>query len=279
MGFVVIEKCSFINNSVEASLSLPIAVSFHGLLILKDSLFCNNSAIKTWVIQVSNSFAQIYNVSFRDNHAIIMGSCINLLEGAEVQVKDSIFYGHNGVVIVSKEASNISFESCTFVNNSSPADSLIVIKNSSLKITHCTIKDNVMGINGGFLQSKKSSIASQNCLFRNNSARFGAIFHLAQGPRLQIENSTLHHNTAISGGCIFSVDSLVNIENTLFYNNKAVSCGGAISCDRSNTTRQNSSFINHSSLWSGVLDIGEGSLMASNTIFRNNSTRSGPVIT
>ena len=37
--------------------------------------------------------------------------------------------------------------------------------------------------------------------------------------------------------------------------------------------------LNQSSLWSGVLDIGEGSLIASNTIFRNNSTHSGPVIT
>ena len=278
-GFVIIEKCSFINNTVEASLSLPVAVSSHGFLILKDSLFFNNSAIKTGVIQVSNSFAQISNVSFGDNHAITMGSCINLLEEAEVQVKESTFYGHHGVAIVSKEGSEISFESCTFVNNSSPADSLIVINNSTLKMTHCTIKDNAMGINGGFVQSKKSSITSQSCLFRKNTSRFGAIFYISQESILQIENSTLHHNTAISGGCIFSMDSLVNIENTLFHSNEAVSCGGAISFDRSNTTLQNSSFINHSSLWSGVLDIGKGSLMASNTIFTNNNTRSGPVIT
>ena len=265
-GSVVIEKCSFINNSVDTSLSLPIAVSYHGSLILTDSLFYNNSAIKTGVIQISSSFAQISNVSFGDNRAKIMGSCINLLEEAKVQVSNSIFYEHTGVAIVTKGESSISFNNCTFVSNSSPADSLIEIDNSTMKITHCKIKDNAMGINGGFVQSKKSSIAAQSCLFTNNSARFGSIFHLSQGSRLQIKDSTLHHNTAISGGCIFSKDSLLNVGNTLFYGNKAISSGGAVSCDRSNTTFENSTFINHSSLWSGVLDIGEGTLMASNVL-------------
>ena len=172
-----------------------------------------------------------------------MGSCINLLEEAKVQVSNSIFYEHTGVAIVTKGESSISFNNCTFVSNSSPADSLIEIDNSTMKITHCKIKDNAMGINGGFVQSKKSSIAAQSCLFTNNSARFGSIFHLSQGSRLQIKDSTLHHNTAISGGCIFSKDSLLNVGNTLFYGNKAISSGGAVSCDRSNTTFENSTFI------------------------------------
>ena len=277
-GSVIIDKCSFINNSVDTSLSLPIAVSYHGLLILMDSLFYNNSAIQAGVIQISNSFAQISNVSFEDNKAKIMGSCINLLEEAEVQVNNSIFYEHTGVAIVTKGRSNILFENCTFVNNSSPADSLIEIDNSKMKMTHCKIKHNAMGING-FVQSKKSSIAAQSCLFTNNSARFGSIFHLSQGSRLQIEDSTLHHNTAISGGCIFSTDSLVNVGNTLFHSNKAISCGGAVSCERSYTIFENTTFINHSSIWSAVLNIGEGTLVANSTIFRNNSPRSGPVIT
>ena len=73
----------------------------------------------------------------------------------------------------------------------------------------------------------------------------------------------------------------MKMENTLFHNNKAISVGGAIYCDKSNVTLENSIFINHSSLQGGVLGMGEGSLMANNTVFTNNivnGTGSGAAI-
>ena len=281
-GSVVIENCNFINNSGNTSLSIALEITYRTSLTLRDSSFYNNSGLKNGGIAVSHSSADISNVTFGNNHAIIKGSCISLEKEARVKVRNSTFYGQIGIAVSSETGSGLIFENCTFVNNSSPADSLIEIDNSTLTITHCQISGNVMGIEGGFVQSKGSGILVKNSLFKNNNARYGSIFYLAGKSRLQVENSTLHHNSAVIGGCIFLDNSVLNIINSQFYNNKALSSGGAISCsskistDISNITLENCSFINHIS---GVLELGEGTLMANNTIFKNNIiTGSGTII-
>ena len=272
-GFIVIENCNFINNSGNTSSSIAMQITYHASLILRDSSFHNNFGLRNGGIAVSHSSADISNVTFRGNYAIIKGSCISLEKEARVKVYNSIFYGQTGIAVSSETGSDLTFENCTFVNNSSPADSLIEIDSSTLKIMHCRTSNNKMGINGGFVQSKGSSVVVQNCLFMNNNARYGSIFYLTEESILQIEYSTLHRNSAVIGGCIFLDNSVLNIINTQFRNNKALSSGGAISCsskissDISNITLENCSFINHIS---GVLELGEGTFMANNTIFKNN---------
>ena len=269
-GFVIIEKCSFFNNSVGTSTGLAVIITYHGLLVVKDSIFMNNSGIDVGVLSVTaSSSAIISNVSFVNNSAI-SGSCINTAN-ANVQVKTSTFYTQSSGVAVFSTGSNLLLENCTFLHNSSPADSLIEIDNSTLNITHCKIKDNAMGVEGGFVQSKQSVVLVQRSLFSNNSARIGSVFYLSQGSRLHITDSTMQYNTAISGGCISSLNGVINIENTLFQQNKGTSNGGAMSCDGSNITVENSSFINHTSMRGGVFAIRGGFLVAKNSVFRNNS--------
>ena len=183
-----------------------------------------------------------------------------------------MFYGQSsGIAITGGSGSNLSFENCTFVNNSSPADSLIEITNSTLNLTHCRIENNAMGISGGFVQSNNSSVLVQDSLFNNNRARFGSLFSLSQVSYLDIIDSLLKYNTAVHGGCICSTDSVIKVKNSLFHSNKAIITGGAIACGSSNITFENSSFTNHSSLQGSVLDMGEGYLMANATSFKNNS--------
>ena len=279
-GYIVIENCNFVNNSGNQSISVDVIV--HTLLILRDSFFFNNSGITTGPVYVSHSSAQISNVTFGNNHALVKGSCISSNTESRVNVKNSIFYGQNGIVVSAESGSGLSFENCTFVNNSSPADSLIEIHNSTLKLTHCRISNNTMGISGGFVQSKRSSVLVQNCVFMKNRARYGSIFYLAEESRLKMVNSTLQRNTAVIGGCISSANSFINIINTQFHNNKALSSGGAISSslrassDISNITLENCSFINHIP---DILELEEGILVANNTIFKNNITSSGTMIT
>ena len=268
-GSVTIEKSGFFNNSVGTSTGLDVTVTYHGSLIVKDSIFMNNAGIDVGVLSVhTSSSASISNVSFVNNSAI-SGSCISV-ENANVQVKTSTFYTQSSGVAVFSTGSNLFLENCIFLHNSSPADSLIEIDNSTLNITHCKIKDNAMGVDGGFVQSKQSVVIVQSSLFGNNSARIGSVFYLSQGSRLHITDSTMQYNTATSGGCISSVNSVIKIKNTLFRHNKGISNGGAISCGGSNITVENSSFINHTSMRGGVFATTGGFLVIKNSVFKNN---------
>ena len=268
-GFVTIEKCGFFNNSVGNSTGLAVAIEYHGSLIVKDSMFTNNSGIDVGVLSVhDSSSASISNVSFVNNFAI-SGSCINI-KNASVQVDTSSFYTQSSGIAISSTGSNLLLENCTFLNNSSPADSLIEMDNSTLNIIQCRIKNNAMGVEGGFLHSKQSVVIAQRSLFSNNSARIGSVFYLSQGSRLHITDSTMLYNTAIYGGCISSVNGVIKIKNTQFRHNKGINYGGAIYCDGSNITVENSSFIDHTSMNGGVFHITGGFLMAKNSVFRNN---------
>ena len=280
-GSIVIEKSQFINNSGNNLYSIAVSANYHTSLILRDSVFFNNSGFIKWPIAVSHSSAHVSNVTFGNNHALFKGSCISLNTKASIKVKNSTFYGQTGIVVSAETGSELSFENCTFVNNCSPADSLIEIDNSTLILTHCRISDNAMGIYGGFVQSKRSSIFVQKCVFLKNNARYGSIFYVAKESRLKMVNSTLQRNTAVIGGCIFLANSFLHIISTQFHNNKALSNGGAISSslkipsDISNITVENCSFINNIP---GVLELGQGTLIASGTFFKSNISSSGTMI-
>ena len=161
---IVIEKCSFINNSVKNFPTVGMVLNYRVSLNVWDSMFYNNSGIDVGMFSLSNTSAIISNVSFWYNYAI-SGSCFSLEKETEIQIRNSSFYSQgilSGVAVTSSSRSKLSFENCTFVQNSSPADSLIEIKNSTLKLTYCRINDNAMGIYGGFVQSKQSIVLVQD---------------------------------------------------------------------------------------------------------------------
>ena len=85
---ILIEKCSFVNNSVEHALGISVAINYRGSLILKDSIFLDNSGIDIGIIEVSNSFAHISNVLFGNNLAIVVGSCVAVSSEGRVQNKE-----------------------------------------------------------------------------------------------------------------------------------------------------------------------------------------------
>ena len=96
-GAIVVTNCNFINNFSNTSYSIEI--TYYMSLILRDSLFYNNSGIANGGIVIFHSFADISNVTFRNNHAIIQSSCFSLNTKARVKVKNSTFYGQSGIAV------------------------------------------------------------------------------------------------------------------------------------------------------------------------------------
>ena len=272
--YMSVENCEFFSNLAESS-TVNIAVDYHVYLTVRDSLFFNNTGGTSASLLVSRSSAYIQNVTFINNSAI-QGSCISLIGQSQVHVKNSKFQGNIvGPAVYVPPGSDLLFENCTFANHSSPTDSLIEIHNSQLKIIGCVIDSNKMGIKGGIVQATTSLVTVQRCKFRNNSGRYGTLFFLSRQSKLAIENSALHNNTGSIGGCVYITDSAIQVTETIFHNNKAVLQGGAIAGERYNITIKDSKFTNHSAGMGGVLFMVNGTFMANNSIFENNTSPGG----
>ena len=266
-----VENCEFSSNSAE-SLAMSIYVDYHVCLIVRDSSFFNNTGGTASSLSVSRQCsAYIHNVHFVSNSAV-QGSAISLSGQAKVYVKHSTFYGDTvGPPVYASPGGHLLFENCLFENHSSSADSLIEIHSSKLRMINCTINNNKMGMNGGIVQATMSIIAIQTCQFYYNSGRYGSLFFLSRMSSMTLEGSVLQHNTGSIGGCLYITDSVLQVIDTIFSNNKAVNQGGAIAGERYNVTIHNSNFANHSAGMGGVLFMVNGTLMANNTVFENNT--------
>ena len=152
--YMTVEKCQFISNLAESQ-PVSLSVNYHTDLTVRNSLFFNNSGGISASLLVSHSSAYIDNVSFVSNSAI-QGSCITVISRGTVHVKNSTFYGDLlRPAVYSSPEGYLIFENCTFYNQSSPADSLMTIQNSKLKMINCKINNNKMGIKGGISASCK----------------------------------------------------------------------------------------------------------------------------
>ena len=272
--YMSVENCQFLSNSAEF-LPVNIVVDYYVFLTVKDSSFFNNTGGTSASMSISRSSAYIYNVSFANNSAI-QGSCIPLVGQAQVHVKNSMFRGNIvGPAVYVPPGGDVKFENCTFANHSSPSDSLIELHNSQLKIIGCLIDSNKMGIKGGIVQATTSLVTVHRCKLRNNSGRYGALFSLSRQSKMAIEKSAFLDNTGSIGGCVYITDSAIQVINTIFHNNKAVIQGGAVAGERYNITIQDSKFINHSAGMGGVLFMVNGTFMANNSVFENNTSPRG----
>ena len=268
---LTIEHGNFISNLAESQ-PVSLNVNYYTTLTVRNSLFFNNSGGTSASLLVSDSSAYIDNVSFESNSGI-QGSCISVISRGKVHVRYSTFSGGVfGPAVYASPGGDLTFEKCTFINQSSPADSFMKIQNSKLKMIDCTIDNNKMGITGGIAQATKSIITVQKCEFRKNKGRYGTLFSLSRMSIMTIEDSTFQHNTGSMGGCIFFKDSTIQISTTIFDNNKAVVQGGAIAGERCNLTVRNSNFTNHIAGLGGVIYMMNGTLMAQSSIFENNTT-------
>ena len=167
--YMSVENSQFLSNWAE-SVPVNIVVDYYVYLTVRDTLFFNNTGGLSASMSVARSSAYIHNVSFANNSAI-QGSCISLDGRAQIHVKDSMFQGNiDGPAVYASPGGDFLFENCIFANHSSPADSLMEIHNSQLKIIGCLIDRNKMGIKGGLVQATTSMVTVQRCQFQKKTA-------------------------------------------------------------------------------------------------------------
>ena len=148
-GRIVVNRSTFTKNKIEYSYGICFAVYNNTKISISDTNFHENQF--QILLAEFNISVNFYSCQFIQNvidyccmaniyycGSAISGSCISV-ENANVQVKTSTFYTQSSGVAVFSTGSNLLLENCIFLHNSSPADSLIEIDNSTLNITHCKI--------------------------------------------------------------------------------------------------------------------------------------------
>jgi predicted outer membrane repeat protein len=145
--------------------------------------------------------------------------------------------GDGGAVYLTN-ASQVTMEGCSFINNSCGADggAIRVKDGSSLTLLdNCTFVNNVADVKhdearGGAIQVQDgSTLYADTCSFTGNqSGRFGgAIEASGNGELVTLLNCVFENNNADLGGGISCRDATVDIDFCRFENNNAVD-GGAI---------------------------------------------------
>ncbi|OWT32672.1 hypothetical protein BGI41_06465 [Methanobrevibacter sp. 87.7] len=122
-----VDSCSFVNNTAsgigspgtDASSGAAISGTSPKSVVIKNSLFENNTAKQGGAIKIVGSFADINNCSFVNNTAKDLGGAIIGIN-TELNVKDSKFIDNtaeNYAGAIFNSTSPLSLENNTFINN------------------------------------------------------------------------------------------------------------------------------------------------------------------
>lgn len=256
-GTINITGSTFKNNVVNGSINgggvIYSSASGNDTLVIKDSIFTDNSATissPNWnngggAIYYNSGSLTIDNGTFKKNTTNARGGAIYILrENAKISNSD-------------------------FSENSANAGGAIalVTKNSSAVIKNVSMTKNSANQGGAIFNEgilKIETVDNGETIFSNNIAtdKGGAIFSSisATTAKLIINNTTFTENKANTtsanwdqgGGAIYYKSGIMTIDNSTFKENSTNARGGAIFIYGNNATITNSTFTGNSATGTGV---------------------------
>ena len=147
--------------------------------------------------------------------------------------------GHGPAVNI-QSVVNSSVRNCTFQNNgyvnwqwqdgghSSEERGVILMKNSTLTLTGCTIQNN-SGYHGGALFARNSILTLTENIFQNNTAERGGALYIHHSIATLTHNTFQSNSATYAGGSLYvQANSTLMFTENVFQNNLAKSFGGAL---------------------------------------------------
>ncbi|RAP50546.1 MAG: hypothetical protein BZ136_01155 [Methanosphaera sp. rholeuAM74] len=184
--------------------------------------FINSNSTYSSAVDIQNSNVNIVNCSFNNNHRMNYGGALNI-RSSNVKITQSNFTNntacYGGAVYIEDSTVNMAYT--TFSDNNASYGGAISSKNSDSSMKNCLIKDNTALYAAG-IYSFNNTLDVQITNFTNNTAKDygGCILQLDQR-KLNIYNSVLEDNTALTGAGVYVLYSNTTIKSTLSKNNKA----------------------------------------------------------
>ncbi len=267
---VSIHSCLFLNNKAEIGGAIAMKGN-SSLTVIKSSFTGNHAKTSGGVIYAtSNSKLTITSSTFNNNKAELKGGVIYTENQISILICSSDFQGNmalrtvwtdGGGVVFAVSGILLSFQNCSFVDNSASGDG---------------------GVINGQNQATVTIVSSK---FHNNSAaRHAGVLSGWQNVNVSVESSSFTENRAESeGGVIRAQDhTAFTIISSTFHNNSASRLGGVLLGWRNmNVSVESSSFTeNRANLNGGVIWWGDHTAITivSSTFHNNSADKNGGVI-
>ena len=264
---VAIHSSTFENNtSDQYGGGVAVVSQSNGALTLVATTFNNNRVkLDGGAVYLNRSCVTIRECEFSYNEADRNGGAIASNASSSVTPSSSRFIS-NSSTTDGGELNTINratlIENSIFMNNTAQGSGGVIYAEyySTVKLTEdCVLINNSATGSGGVMLAKmESSLLVEDCTFRDNVARFGAVILVTENSTCRINSSTFSGNQAMSRGgviCVEESGTSAVIDNSSFTQNNADSYGGVADVQNGGDLLvTDSSFDQNSANEGGVLD-------------------------
>ncbi|GAB4025493.1 putative Ig domain-containing protein [Spirosoma koreense] len=226
-----------------------------------------------------NSFHLIVNNATLTNQAVLDGFVLTLTSASYDETGTSRGFG--GAIFNSgkNSSSSPSIRNCLFVKNFADDEGgAIYTLSSSPTIDNCRFENNIGNSQGGAMAfgGGGSPLVKNSSFLSNFSNGDGGVFYIDGPVNLTVQNSTMRMNQTGSGGVLFvsgNNGSRVEFTDCLMEGNTADDAGVMNTQSYTDVILTRCQFLSNKATdgESGVLYIGQGSLTATDCLFKNNS--------
>ena len=263
--------------------------NYNGNMSITDSSFTHNHADKEGGA-ISNSYGNttINNTNFTQNYAK-SGGVINLFAG-NLNITSSLLKNNTatyyGGALYIDYGNLLSSNTNITYNKAECGGAAYNLGNLTVNKSNLTDNEaicggaiynaNILDESSNQVESLASSTITDSTIKNNNAEEYigGAIFN---NGTMEIKNTTLENNNALSGGAVFN-GAVLNISLSRFNNNTAEN-GGAISTYKSNSIITDTNLTGNKAIYGGALYHEESLIILNSTTFtQNNATCYGGAI-
>jgi hypothetical protein len=303
---ILIEGCTFINNSAEVGGVIYAMSSYHHGNGRNAFSFSNCSFLNNYLVPSSGDISTSYNNGgtfycevgtmcsitvarsvFRRNVCPQGLSLFAVSSRSTINIHYSIFVKNHGGIINAEEYSEITLSRNNYIQNTNTHSygGLFQISSCHLTISKCNFIENSLYVEGGgIVYSESSNIITFSSKFKQNYVNStGGVYCLDYQSILVTNRSLYDSNVAkFSGGVLYALrsSSIKAYENT-FVNNSAIKGGVFLFAygAQGNLTSYNNSYTNnHANVSGGVFLIFNSFLFAYNDLFQYNFAHIGGVL-
>ncbi len=221
-----------------------------------------------------NGIIYVHSSSLLLNNATFQGNGLNsiFVNSSSANISNCQFMNNTGIIYFEGGEQGSFISDSTFTGNSADTNiAFIYIGSTKVTITHCLFEENSGGavfINNGTCEINNSS------LHHNTAGSHGGAVKIHKGT-CEINNSSLHHNTAVSvGGAVYIYNGRCEINNSSLHHNTAGLYGGAVyvyigkgRCEINNSSLH----YNRAGSDGGAVYIGKGRCEINNSSLVNNT--------
>ncbi len=213
------------------------------------------------------AFSNNESTYINEEHDGTKGGGAIYFKGGELDISGAVFdankSGFYGGALNTSDAQVTIDENTVFKNNNSATGAAAYFINSTAaEIENVTATDNTVESNGGVFYANGSTVTMTAVTATGNTATNGGVIYVSgAGSVVEISDSILNNNSAVTGGAIYMTDATVSAEGCEFKENTA-QIGGVAYNSRGTLNLSDNEFSNNTAILNSQGKNGNGAVVS-----------------